>query len=51
LTEDEYCALLRHVFKFCRSVAAGNGKAAYSILHRESTYLKHSSDAMGDFKN
>jgi hypothetical protein len=51
LTEDEYGALLRHVYKFCWRDAAGSGKSAYPILHREPPLLKHRGNAMGDFKN
>jgi uncharacterized protein with PQ loop repeat len=32
---DEYGALLRHVYEFCWRVAAGSGKSADLILHRE----------------
>jgi hypothetical protein len=51
VTDDEYGALLRHVYKFCWRVATDSGKSADLILHRESPILKHRSDATGDFKN
>jgi hypothetical protein len=50
MTEDEYSALLRHVYVFCWRVAAGSGKSADPILHHEPPVLKHRSDAMGDLK-
>jgi hypothetical protein len=51
VTEDEYDALLRHVYEFCGRAAAGSGKSADPILHCEPHVLKHRSDVMGDFKN
>jgi hypothetical protein len=51
VTEDEYGALLQHVYEFCWRVAAGSGKSAVPILHRETPLLKNRSGAMGDFKN
>jgi hypothetical protein len=41
MTEDEYGALLRHVYEFPWRVAAGSGKSADPILHRESPLLKY----------
>jgi hypothetical protein len=49
--EDEYGALLRHVYKFWWRVAAVSGKSADPILHCEPPLLKHFSEVMGDFKN
>jgi hypothetical protein len=46
MTEDEYGALLRHVYEFSWHVAVGSCKSADPILQHE-----HFSDAMGDFKN
>jgi hypothetical protein len=39
------------IFEFCWRVAAASGKSADPILHHETPLLKHSSDAMGEFKN
>jgi hypothetical protein len=47
VTEDEYGALLQHIYKFHWCVAAGSGKSADPIL----PLLKHHSNAMGDFTN
>jgi hypothetical protein len=33
VTGDEYCTLLRHIYKFFWRVAAGSGKSADPILH------------------
>jgi hypothetical protein len=44
VTDDEYGALLRHVYELCWRVAAGSDKSADLILHRESPLLKHCSD-------
>jgi hypothetical protein len=51
VTDDEYGALLRHECEFFWPVAAGSGKSADPILHREDPLLKHRSDATVDFKN
>jgi hypothetical protein len=51
MTEDDCGALLRHVYEFGWREAAGSGKSAGPILHREPLLLKHRSDVMGDFKN
>jgi hypothetical protein len=51
MTEDKYGSLLRHIYEFCWRFAAGSGKSADPILHREAPRFKHRSDAMGDFKN
>jgi hypothetical protein len=50
MMEDKSGVLLRHVYKFCWHVAAGSGKSADAILHRDPPSSKHHSDAMGDFK-
>jgi hypothetical protein len=42
MTEYEYGALLQHVNEFCWHLAAGSGKSAYPILHREPTSFKTS---------
>jgi hypothetical protein len=39
------------MYEFCWRVAAGSGKSADLILHREPPLLKQLSDATGDFKN
>jgi hypothetical protein len=51
VTDNESGALLRHVYKFFWHVAAGSGKSADNILHRETPILKNRIDATGDFKN
>jgi hypothetical protein len=53
---DEFASSLRlsgcgTVYEFCCRVAVASGKSAEPILHRESSLLKHHSDAMGEFKN
>jgi hypothetical protein len=50
MTDDKYGARLRHIYEFCWRVAAGSGKSADIILHREPPLLKHRSDATGHFK-
>jgi hypothetical protein len=40
VTEDKYGALLRHVYELWWCVAAGSGKSADPILHREIPFLK-----------
>jgi hypothetical protein len=47
VTDNEYVALLRHVYQFCWRVAAGSGKLADPILHHEPPLLKHCTDATG----
>jgi hypothetical protein len=49
MADNEYSALLRYVYEFCRNVAAGSVKSADLILHCEPPLLKHCSDATGDF--
>jgi hypothetical protein len=51
VTDDKHSALLRHLYEFCRRVAAGSGKSADPSLRREPPLLKHRSDATGDIKN
>jgi hypothetical protein len=51
MMDDEYGALLQHVYEFYWGVAAGSDKSADLILHHEPPLLKHRSNAMGDFKN
>jgi hypothetical protein len=51
VTEDEYGALLRHVYEFCWRVAAISSKSADPILHLKPPLLKHRNYAMGDFEN
>jgi hypothetical protein len=40
MTDDEYGALLRHVYEFCRRAAAGSGNSGDPILHREPPFIK-----------
>jgi hypothetical protein len=51
VTDDEYGALLRHVYEFFWRVAAESGKSADHFLHRETPLLKNRSDGKSDFKN
>jgi hypothetical protein len=43
-------AAAANVYEFCWHVAAGSGKSADPILHREPPLLKHRSNAMCDFR-
>jgi hypothetical protein len=39
VTDDEFGALLQHVYEFCWRVAVGSGKSADLILHHEPPLL------------
>jgi hypothetical protein len=49
MTEDEYGALLRHIYEFCWYLVAGSGKSADPFLNWETPLLKNRSNEMGDF--
>jgi hypothetical protein len=48
---DEYGALLRYLYEFYGSAAAGSDKSGDPILYREHPHIQNRSDATGDFKN
>jgi hypothetical protein len=48
VTEDDYGALLRHVYEF--GGLAGSGKTSDPVSHRE-PHKKNRNDATGDLKN
>jgi hypothetical protein len=49
--DNEYGALLRHVYKFFWRVAPGSGKSADRFLHHETPLLQNRGDETGHFKN